>query len=192
MSNSRGTLFLVVGPSGSGKDSLIDGAKNKLNQDSNFVFPRRFITRPENAGGEDHVPVTVELFETMKQRGKMILDWEAHNLSYGISETVGKYLSLGRNVVINVSRTVVETAVKDLAPVKILYVTVDENILRERLTSRGRENAADIERRIQRAGAYVITGDHVITIDNSNALEMSISNFVSALTNSTTSQKNTV
>ncbi len=37
----KGTLFTVVGPSGVGKDSILNAAKNKVDA----YFPKRYISR---------------------------------------------------------------------------------------------------------------------------------------------------
>ena len=181
MTSQRGTLFLVVGPSGAGKDSLIDGAKAALHGDPGYVFPRRYITRPIDAGGEDHIPLSEDAFETMKTRGGMILSWQAHKLQYGVPSTAGQHLERGRNVIVNVSRTVVDEAREYFAPVKVLYISVDEETLSKRLKARGRESASDIKRRVQRAGEYAIDGTDVVHIDNGGELEHAVSQFIAAV-----------
>ena len=50
-----GAVFAVVGPSGAGKDTLIEAARQAR---PDLVIVRRFITRPESAGGEDFHGVT--------------------------------------------------------------------------------------------------------------------------------------
>lgn len=181
MAHHRGTLYLVVGPSGAGKDSLIDGAKAALGTDERYVFPRRYITRPANAGGESHIPVETDMFSTMVERGDLLLHWHAHNLHYGVPKSVGEHLAQGRNVVLNVSRTVVDDARVRLAPVIILYITVSDEVLAKRLRNRGRESKADIAKRVARAREYVITGDDVCMIDNGGELERSITIFLQAI-----------
>ena len=45
----QGTLIPVVGPSGAGKDTMIDAARIAR---PDIYYPTRVITRPESAGGE--------------------------------------------------------------------------------------------------------------------------------------------
>ena len=177
----RGTLYLVVGPSGAGKDSLIDGAKAALKADGHYIFPRRHITRPADAGGEDHIPVGDEMFTTMVKRGDLLLHWHAHNLRYGVPASVNEHLVQGRNVIVNVSRTVVDEARAKLAPVKVLYITVPDEVLAMRLRNRGRESKFDIAKRVARAREYLITGDDVFMIDNGGELNHSIAIFLQAI-----------
>ena len=107
----RGTLFLVVGPSGAGKDTLIDGARVALNTEPEFKFARRAITRPADAGGEDHDALSEEQFDKRHQTGGFMLDWEAHGLKYGIPNTYADDLSAGKNVIATVSRAVISEAI---------------------------------------------------------------------------------
>lgn len=185
MTSNRGTLYLVVGPSGAGKDSLIDGAKSVLNGDDQYVFPRRYITRPKNSGGENHIPVTSEIFAELLAGNEMILSWPAHGLQYGIPASVEADLSAGRHVVLNVSRTIVDQARTELAPVEVIYITVDEDVLTKRLQARGRETMADIKRRVARASQYKISGNDVHVIDNGGPLKKSISELLKAMQFST-------
>jgi phosphonate metabolism protein PhnN/1,5-bisphosphokinase (PRPP-forming) len=72
----HGTLILVVGPSGAGKDSLIAGAAQRLGSDPALVFARRVITRPSGSGGEDHFAVTATEFDRLGREGGLMLHWQ--------------------------------------------------------------------------------------------------------------------
>jgi len=60
-----GRLVLIVGPSGAGKDSLIDYCRERLAGSDRVVFPRRIITREDAGGTEDHVTVSEDDFHRM-------------------------------------------------------------------------------------------------------------------------------
>jgi phosphonate metabolism protein PhnN/1,5-bisphosphokinase (PRPP-forming) len=175
---TRGTLFLVVGPSGAGKDSLIAGARARLG--AGYHFPRRVITRRAEAGGEDHEPVTGAAFEVLLAGDAFSLHWRAHGLAYGIRREIEAVLALGQPVVANVSRAVIVDAAH-LAPVRVLHVTAPAPILAARLVARGREDAADRARRLARAEALELGGADVRTVLNDADLETGIARFMAAL-----------
>ena len=57
-------LVLVAGPSGAGKDSLLNGARDVFQGDPRIHFARRVITRPPDPDGENHESVTGAVFAT--------------------------------------------------------------------------------------------------------------------------------
>jgi phosphonate metabolism protein PhnN/1,5-bisphosphokinase (PRPP-forming) len=141
-------LVLVVGPSGAGKDTLLEGARRALAGDARFRFVRRAITRPAEAGGENHEPLTDADFA---QRD-FVLQWQAHGLRYGIPADIADDLAAGRVVVANVSRAVLADAAARF-PVRVIEVTAPPEVLAARLAARGRETASDIAARLARAVA---------------------------------------
>lgn len=150
-----GLLVLIVGPSGAGKDTLIDAARDVLAGDPRFHFARRVITRPMDAGGEAHEAVTPEAFAARR----FALAWTAHGLRYGIPDGIADDIAAGRVVVANVSRGVVaEAAVR--FPVRVIEVTAPEDVLAARLAARGREDAAARTARLARVA--VLPADALI------------------------------
>jgi len=181
MTAPRGTLFLVVGPSGAGKDTLLDGARAALAGDPAWVFPRRAITRPAAAGGEDHDALTGDEFARRRAAGGFALHWRAHGLDYGIPAAIEDELAAGRHVVVNVSRAAVADAARRFAPVRVLLVTAPAAVLARRLAARGREDADDIARRLRRAGDGLPDGVVAIRFVNDATPEEGIARFRDAL-----------
>ena len=92
-------LVLVVGPSGAGKDTLLNAARAALAGDARFRFVRRVITRPAEAGGEDHEAVVGARNSPLRD---FALQWQAHGLRYGIPADVADDVARGVVVVANV------------------------------------------------------------------------------------------
>jgi ribose 1,5-bisphosphokinase len=174
----RGTLFLVVGPSGVGKDTLMRAA---LRARPDLHAPRRVVTRAADAGGEDIVPVTGAEFERMAGEGAFLLHWRAQRFSYGIPAAAGEALAAGRDVLVNVSRSVVDEARARLQPVRVLAVTASQATLAARLAARGRESRSEIGARLDRAGYAMPEGPDVTVIRNDGALGDAVAAFVDAL-----------
>ena len=179
-----GVLWFIVGPSGVGKDSLIDRARLALAGNPDFVFPRREITRAADAGGEDHVAVTVDDFETRRISGGYALSWTANGLGYGVPRTIEGFLAEGRNVIVNGSRGALGETRSRYPDLRVIEITVPAEILRARLMARGRETMEEIEQRLHRASAIKVSGDGVIRFSNDRPLEQSVDALVALLTGS--------
>jgi phosphonate metabolism protein PhnN/1,5-bisphosphokinase (PRPP-forming) len=162
---TTGTLFLIVGPSGAGKDTLIEGVRDDLVRRGSHVFPKRVITRPADAGGEDHEAASPTTFAALRDAGGFSLHWRAHGLCYGVRRAIEDDLKVGRSVVANVSRAVIDQARHCFDPVVVVNVTASPEVLAERLRGRGREDGAAIAARLKRTAAIPTDADSVTLVN---------------------------
>jgi ribose 1,5-bisphosphokinase len=172
----RGTLFLVVGPSGAGKDTLMLAAQNELEADEHFIFPKRIVTRDANADEDNHV-VDLASFDAQERAGAFALSWRAHGNAYGVPRSIEACLERGEHVVINVSREVVAAARAKFAPCKVILVTAKPDVLAARLKARGRESDAAIVDRLSRERAVEADA----TVDNSGTEAAGAALFIATL-----------
>ncbi|MDD5027937.1 MAG: phosphonate metabolism protein/1,5-bisphosphokinase (PRPP-forming) PhnN [Rhodoferax sp.] len=144
-------LIYVVGASGSGKDSLMAYARSSLAYEGQVVFAHRYITRAADAGGENHVALTPDEFESRRRAGLLAMHWQSHGYAYGIGIEINQWLAKGITVVVNGSRQYLETAAQRYCELLPVWVEVTPAVLRARLLARARESATEIEQRLARA-----------------------------------------
>ncbi|MBY5534779.1 phosphonate metabolism protein/1,5-bisphosphokinase (PRPP-forming) PhnN [Rhizobium leguminosarum] len=167
----RGIMVVVVGPSGAGKDTLMNLAARRFKGRDDVHFVRRVITRHRDAGGEDHLSVSLQGFAAMEQSGSFAVWWEAHGLKYGIPAEVSVALSKGHVVVANGSRSALHRFQAAFPRLKVINVTASPEVLAGRLEARGRETHEDIMARLAR-GPLTVRGEYdVVELDNSGSLE---------------------
>jgi len=162
-----GRFIAVVGPSGVGKDSVMRAIAAK---EPRMVLARRMITRAADAGGEDFDAVTQAAYDAALAADGLALHWSAHGLSYAIACKAEADLLMGKDVLANLSRTVLPQAHARFAHLEVVQLTATRHILAKRLRARGRETAAQIAERLDRVGTPLPTGLRVHTVDNSGAL----------------------
>ena len=174
-----GTLVLVVGASGVGKDTLLSAARAALGGDRRFVFPRRVVTRRADAALEDHDSVSREEFGAARSAGAYALSWDAHGLSYGLPAGLEAELSAGRVVVFNASRSIVAEAMAKYPGTRVLLIEARPEVRTARLAGRGRETAEEVARRLVREVDFSLPG--AVRIDNSGRLADGVERFIGAL-----------
>jgi ribose 1,5-bisphosphokinase len=168
----NGTLYYVVGPSGAGKDALLDYARVRLPKGVDVRFARRWITRGAGSAGENHLPVSHEEFARMAAAGRFAMQWSANGNRYGIGCEIRDWLKEGATVVVSGSREYLPQALKNFPELKVISITVSPEALRGRLERRGRETAREIETRIKRAARFALpAGVASIDIANNNSLD---------------------
>lgn len=144
-----GRLVLVVGPSGSGKDTLIQALAATVGDAGGYVFPSRTVTRASHPA-EAHESETETDFARRVSRGEFALWWRAHGLGYGVSSDINGHIAAGQTVVVNVSRSVITGARETYQDVRAVYVDAPLDVRQARLLGRGRETADEIAARLER------------------------------------------
>lgn len=171
MASDSARLVYVMGPSGAGKDAVLDYARSRCPEA--VVFARRLITRPLGAGGEDHVSISPETFRQRLDQGGFALHWEANQTWYGIGLEIDEWLRAGLTVVVSGSRAALPAAAERYPDLRPVLITAREELLRARLVSRGREAPEQIEARLARGRRLEQQGwPGLLRVDNSGPVHL--------------------
>lgn len=180
----QSSLFYVIGASGAGKDSVMHYARERLTNDTPVFFAHRYITRPVELTGENHISLNNEEFDSRLCNGCFAMHWHSHDLKYGIGIEINQWLENGVNVVMNGSRAYLEKAMLNYPDLIPVLITVSQEKLEQRLLRRGRENASEIHNRLQRAVAFEKTEvPRICIINNDGPLEESGEEFLQLILN---------
>lgn len=170
--NVRGLLVVISGPAGSGKSTLA----NRLITDSGGDICRVVTTttrllRPGEADGVDYNFITPEIFRDKLYKNEFV-EYNIFNRNYYGTPRFGleRYLAEKKIVVLVVDVNGAK-AVQHQYPscLRLFILPPTPELLRERLTERGTENAKDLEARLQIAENEISrmeTYDYLIVNDN--------------------------
>lgn len=174
-------IFYVMGPSGSGKDSLLRYARERLSDVPNLIFAHRYITRPVEGFHENYIYLSENEFGQRLKNNFFSMHWQSHGFCYGIGCEIDCWLSKGCHVVINGSRGFFHNA-KRLYPATFpVFINVSSSVLKDRLRARGRESESDIEARLARAQAYSYIASSCVLINNDGDIQLAGDQLVSLL-----------
>ncbi|MDP3228851.1 MAG: phosphonate metabolism protein/1,5-bisphosphokinase (PRPP-forming) PhnN [Acidovorax sp.] len=147
-------LIYFMGPSGAGKDSLLDWLRAHLAAPCPVHWAQRTISRPAVAGGEAYESVSPQAFAALCDSQSFALHWEANGLGYGIRHAQLAPLQADQWVLLNGSRAYLADALARFPQLVAVHITASPEVLRSRLLSRGRETPHQVEARVQRAMAF--------------------------------------
>ena len=179
--NFPGILVLVVGNSGSGKDSIISEVVKRFPSNLKEIhLTQRYIIRPTSET-EDNVVITPEIFKEMSLQKKFSLEWHIYDLDYGVPIDIDDWLKKGHPVIVNVSRTIVKKARSIYRNILVVFISVPFDITLKRVKERARESGKLLQDRIQRAKENQTFPEADFIVDNSGELEIAIDQFLSYL-----------
>jgi guanylate kinase len=158
--HSDGTLFIVSGPSGAGKTTLINRVRGQLEPIGIILyFSVSHTTRDPRAGeveGKSYFFVTPQVFQTMIDQGEFI-EWAfVHEQRYGTSKKeVLTRLSRGEDVILDIDYQGAQQIARDAElserSLNVFIFPPSLDILERRLRDRGLNSDSEIETRLRKA-----------------------------------------
>lgn len=149
-----GLAFVVTGPSGAGKNSVIDRAIAIL---PGLVYSVSFTSRPRRpteVAGEDYIFVSQEEFVRRVNDGDFLEHVTYLDDHYGTSRSqIEGFISDGLDVILNIEVKGAKTLQgKDMENTRVLYIFLTPSSIEElesRLRKRNTEDDSKIERRLE-------------------------------------------
>ena len=171
MTGRRGLLIVISGPSGVGKDTLI---QRLLKRDGNLGKSVSFTTRPPRPGeipGVDYVFTTRPEFELARREGKLLESAEYDGHLYATSAPmVDELRSAGRDTILKIEVQGAEQVRKLVPDALFIFIappSMDE--LGQRLKKRKTESEKDLAARREIAKtemSYSPRYDYVVVNDD--------------------------
>lgn len=177
--HADGTLFIVSGPSGAGKTTLIERVRGELSKIGiSLYFSVSHTTRNPRAGetnGINYHYVSREVFESMVERGEFLEHAHVHAHYYGTSRLeVQQRLRDGLDVILDIdyqgAKQIAEDEDLEARSLSVFIFPPSLEELEARLRRRGLNSDDEIDLRLRKAIAEIEEGkgfyDYIIINDN--------------------------
>ncbi len=155
-----GTLFIVSGPSGAGKTTLINCVRDQLDPVGiSLYFSVSHTTRSPRGGevqGKSYYFVSTEAFDSMVDKGEFLEHAHVHGHQYGTSKReVVSRLRRGEDVILDIdyqgAKQIDEDRELRERSLNVFIFPPSFEALEQRLRDRGLNTESEIELRLQKA-----------------------------------------
>ena len=172
------SIFLISGPSGVGKDTIIEELRSKF---PNYFYAITATSRPKRdneTDGKHYLFLSEEQFQKLIDNNEM-LEWaNVYGNYYGVpASPIIEAIKLHKTIIIKIDVQGVESLKKIFPHSVSIFITPDQpSDLIERLKSRNPENAIDIQSRLNSVEKELAASknfDHVV-VNINNLIESTI------------------
>lgn len=186
MQNSEGMLVLFSGPSGVGKDTVLDII---LSKDECLQRSVSLTTREKRSGetdGEDYYFITKEEFSQMIKDGQVLEYAQYGENIYGTPKApVDRWLKEGKTVILKIEVKGAQK-IRELYPdaLSIFLLPPSMQVLEDRIRRRATESEDDINRRLEIAKNEILRSadyDFVVVNDNLDEASNNVLSIIKAL-----------
>lgn len=181
--SARGKLFIISGPSGSGKSSLISRITEELEGFEKSVSVTTRPPRKNDIPGKQYYFLSDDQFRKMIDNGEL-LEWAQYaGYFYGTPlEFVLNRLNRGINVILEIEvQGAMQVMEKMDDTYSIFIVTTKRGDLKERLVKRGTDSVEDIEKRMEIAAGELRFKKHYDCIIVNNNYNEALANLKEVL-----------
>ncbi len=162
-----GTLYLIVGPAGSGKQALIDAVLETRPD----IRRAPLIVSAQRSDNTCVVgAITPDRFLNLMRREAFALQWDSDGFRYGLTHDATKQLSDGHSLILSCDSFVIEQARQLYPNVQAIYITARLDVLRRRLSSMAYGSDAEIDMHIAQSLRLRPRDGQVTTVDTSDSI----------------------
>lgn len=186
MQSNSGMLVLFSGPSGVGKDTVLDII---LDKDERLQRSISLTTREKRSGeidGEDYYFITKDEFSNMVESGQVLEYAQYGENIYGTPKApVDKWLKEGKTVILKIEVKGAQK-IRELYPdaLSIFLLPPSMQVLEDRIRTRGTESEQDIQKRLEIAKNEILRSadyDFVVVNDDIDEASNNVLDIIKAL-----------
>ena len=179
----RGKLFIVSAPSGAGKTSLL---KALMARDGSVTFSESYTTRdprPGEVDGRDYHFIDAGRFAAMRAEDAFLESAEVYGNGYGTGiADVRRELARGHKVVLEIDwQGARQVRARMPEAVSVFILPPSRECLRARLTERGTDSEAIIDRRMAVATAEMAHWDEYDFVIINDEFEQAVEDLAAVL-----------
>lgn len=136
MKKQIGTIILLLGASGSGKTTLSKALGSSIDNLCTLTYYTTREKREKEKEGVDYIFVSKDEFDKINQSGGFKYTYDCHGNYYGIPQNIDDIINHGGNIILGISRKLINEIQKDYTNVKIIYLDICEDKSKARIINR--------------------------------------------------------